>query len=84
MSKYFITATYQNWLAPKDGYWQNNTGVQTCNGFTTLHPVAWLAKQQLRASKAWDAEKDHTSFKEILFYAELDDTVDTDDLQDLS
>lgn len=82
--KYFITATYRNWLAPKDGRWQNNTGLQTCNGFITMHPVAWLAKQQARARKAWDAEKDHTSFQEILFYDLLDDSINTDYLQDLS
>ena len=84
MSKYFVTVTYRNWLAPKDGYWQNNTGLQTANGFITMHPVEWLAKHQERARKAWDEEKDHTAFKEVLFYDLLDDSINTDDLQDLS
>lgn len=84
MSKYFVTVTYRNYLAPKDGRWQNHTGLQTSNGFITLHPVEWIARQRARARKAWDAEKDHTSFQEILFYDKLDETINTDDLQDLT
>jgi hypothetical protein len=82
--KWFITVTYKNYLAPKDGGWQNHTGLQTCNGFTDTHPVEWLGKQNERARKAWESEKDHTSFQEILFYDLLDDFISTDELQDLS
>ena len=84
MSKYFITVEYRNWLAPKNGRWQNNTGLQTCSGFIQSHPVEWLHWQHDRASKSWDKEKDHTSFETILFYAPLDDDINTDNLQDLS
>lgn len=82
--KYFVTVTYRNFLAPKDGQWQNNTGLQTCNGFINMHPINWIEKQYQRQREAWEAEKDHTRFCEVLFYDKLDASINTDNLQDLS
>jgi hypothetical protein len=84
MSKYFVTVEYRNFLAPKDGRWQNNTGLQTCNGFIDQHPVSWIEKEYKRQREGWEAEKDHTRFETVLFYAPLADDVDTSGLQDLS
>jgi hypothetical protein len=86
MSKYFITVTYRNLFPPKQaGYgWECPIGEQTCNGFINQQPITWLAKVTEKASKNWDAEKEHTSFGNILFYAPIDDNINTNDLQDLS
>ena len=82
--KYFVTVTYRNYLAPKNGYWENNTGLQTCNGFITLHPVEWLAKRYELQRNSWNEERDHTKFETVLFYAPLDDGINTEYLQDLT
>lgn len=83
--KYFITVEYRIYIAPKIGEsWENNADSQTCNGVIFQHPLRWLEEQYKRQQEAWDADESHTRFGILLFYAPLEDEINTDEWQDLS
>jgi hypothetical protein len=82
--KYFLTVAYCNLLPPKNGRWHIGER-HIANGFIKdMHPVEWFAIEYERQRKAWNAEKQHTRFGEILFYAELPNNISTDNLQDFT